>query len=146
MKLALTPLALLASLAAASSAYAGEKTEAILYKNPECSCCEQYAGYLRNHGFEVTVRPTHDLALIKERHGVPDSLEGCHTTLVDGYVIEGHVPVDTVNRLLSERPEITGISLPGMPEGSPGMTGSKSEPFVIYHFAPGSQPSVFAVE
>ena len=146
MKSVIAPLVLLSVIAATSVASAGEERSAILYKNPECSCCESYADYLRDNGFEVTVRPTHDLSLIKERHGVPDSLQGCHTTLVDGYVIEGHVPVDTVDRLLSERPEITGISLPGMPQGSPGMTGRKTEPFEIYQFAPASSPSIYVVE
>ena len=89
---------------------------ALLYKNPQCSCCEGYAYYLRKNGFDVTVKATHDLPLIKQKYGVAEHLEGCHTTLIDGYVIEGHVPVAAINRLLDERPTITGISLPGMPD------------------------------
>jgi len=146
MRTILISVLLLTLIGYAPQARAGDKIGAVLYKSPECSCCEQYADYLRDNGFEVTVRPTEDLSLIKEMNGVPDGFEGCHTTLVDGYVIEGHVPVDSVNRLLAERPDVTGISLPGMPEGAPGMTGSKSEPFVIYDFAPNREPSVFAVE
>ena len=118
---------------------------ATLYKNPQCGCCEGHADYLRENGFEVTVKPTHDLPLIKRQHEVPGALEGCHTTLIDGYVVEGHVPVSTLLRLLSERPSIKGISLPGMPAGSPGMTGAKAGPFTIYEITDGPA-NVYAVE
>jgi hypothetical protein len=118
---------------------------ATLYKSPQCGCCEGHADYLRANGFEVTVKPTHDLPLLKRRYGVPAALEGCHTTLIDGYVVEGHVPVASILRLLSERPDIKGISLPGMPAGSPGMSGEKTAPFTIY--AIGDEPAkVYAVE
>jgi hypothetical protein len=120
--------------------------KAHLYKNPQCGCCEQYADYLRRNGFEVTVEATHDLSLINRDHGVPEHLEGCHTTLLDGYVIEGHVPVAMINRLLGERPAITGISLPGMPMGSPGMAGEKTEPLVIYEITKDGGERVFATE
>jgi hypothetical protein len=118
---------------------------ATLYKNPQCGCCEGHADYLRENGFEVTVKPTHDLPLIKRQHEVPGALEGCHTTLIDGYVVEGHVPVSTLLRLLSERPSIKGILLPGMPAGSPGMTGAKAGPFTIYEITDGPA-NVYAVE
>jgi hypothetical protein len=118
-------------------AKAEESRVATLYKNPQCTCCEGYADYLRENGFEVTVKPTHDLPLIKRQHGVPSELEGCHTTLVGGYVVEGHVPVNTLIRLLTEKPAIKGISLPGMPAGSPGMFGEKTGPFSIYEIGDG---------
>jgi hypothetical protein len=118
---------------------------ATLYKNPQCSCCEDYANYLRRNGYTVTVKPTHDLSLMNRQAGVPNTLEGCHLTMIDGYVVEGHVPVNALNRLLSEKPNIKGISLPGMPMGSPGMTGRKTGPFTIYEI--GGDPSrVYAVE
>ena len=119
--------------------------EATLYKNPQCDCCEGYAKYLRQNGYKVTVKATHDLPLIKRRHGVSEAFEGCHTTLVDGYVVEGHVPVKTLNKLLAERPQIKGISLSGMPMGSPGMTGRKEAPFTMYEIKEGA-PKVYAVE
>lgn len=126
--------------------HAGEALkEATLYKNPQCGCCEGYAKYLRRNGFSVKVVPTHDLPLMKKMSGVPSALEGCHTMHVDGYVIEGHVPLDTLTKLLSERPRIKGISLPGMPNGSPGMSGRKSAPFEIYEIKFGG-PKVYAVE
>jgi hypothetical protein len=91
------------------------------------------------------VKPTHDLPLLHRQHGVPEPLVGCHTTLVDGYVVEGHVPVRSVLRLLTEKPAIKGISLPGMPAGSPGMFGEKTEPFTIYEIGDGPT-KVYAVE
>jgi hypothetical protein len=124
---------------------AEESHVSTLYKNPQCGCCETYADYLRENGFEVTVKPTHDLPLMKRQFGVPSELEGCHTTLVDGYVVEGHVPVNTFVRLLTERPDIKGISLPGMPAGSPGMFGEKAAPFTIYEIGDGPA-KVYAVE
>jgi hypothetical protein len=122
-----------------------EKPAGQLYKNPQCSCCEGYAAYLRQHGYSVTTTPTHDLALIRRRHGVPENLAGRHTMIVGGYVVEGHVPIGALNKLLTERPKIRGISLPGMPDGSPGMTGRKTEPFTIYEISDGEE-KVYAVE
>ncbi|MFG1377254.1 DUF411 domain-containing protein [Xanthobacter sp. VTT E-85241] len=120
---------------------------AMLYKNPECSCCEGYADYLRQNGFQVDVKPTNDLAEISRKAGVPAELEGCHTMFVDGYVVDGHVPVNIVRRLLAEKPAIAGITLPGMPMGSPGMVGTKTEQFVIYALTKdGKAPTVYATE
>lgn len=128
-------------------AHAEERPKALLYKSPQCGCCEKYAAYLRRNGFDVTVKPTHDLANISHKAGVPADLAGCHTMFVDGYLIDGHVPVDVVRRLLSERPPIAGISLPGMPTGSPGMSGTKTGPFVIYALPKdGSDPTIYAKE
>jgi hypothetical protein len=116
-----------------------------MYKNPECGCCEQYAKYLRRHGFKVAVTPTHNMSMISRQNGVPEKLAGCHTMLIEGYVVEGHVPVGAINKLLTERPDIRGISLPGMPEGSPGMTGTKTAPFQILEITDAPE-KVFAVE
>jgi hypothetical protein len=132
-------------LAGAVPVLAADPVEATLYKNPQCGCCEGHAQYLRGFGWQVTVIPTHDLNAIKADNGVPEPLAGCHTMLVDGYVIEGHVPIATLNRLLTEKPAIKGISLPGMPAGSPGMGGEKEGPFTIYEIGE-SVPKVYAVE
>ena len=107
-------------------------TPVTLYKNPECECCEGYAAYLRKHGFAVKVNASNDLAEISRKAGIPPELEGCHTAFIGDYVVDGHVPVEVINKLLSEHPQIKGITLPGMPAGSPGMTGRKSGPFTIY--------------
>lgn len=127
---------------------ATEAGEAVLYKNPQCECCEGYAAHLRQNGHAVRVVETHDLALIKRQHEVPVALEGCHTTLIGGYVVEGHVPASVVAKLLAERPDLRGISLPGMPLGSPGMGGPKRAPFTIYAMARDAraEPAVYAVE
>lgn len=129
-----------------SGAIAAEKPAATLYKNPQCSCCEEYAKYLRQNGYDVKVVATHDLSLIRKQHGVPEKIEGCHTTLIDKYVVEGHVPAKTLDKLLTEQPDIKGISLPGMPQGSPGMSGRKTEPFTIYEFGNGGMSRAYAVE
>jgi hypothetical protein len=144
----LRTLALTALLAAGvSHSQAAEMLKATLYKNPQCGCCEGYADYLRKDGFEVDVKPTNDLAAISSKAGVPENLQGCHTTFIDGYVIDGHVPVKIVRRLLSERPDIAGIALPGMPTGSPGMVGGKTEPFTVYAVTKGGKtPTVYAKE
>ena len=136
----------LAILAAPLPALA-EPIHALLYKNPQCSCCEGYAAYLRQNGFEVEVKPSNDLAEISSKAGVPADLEGCHTTFIEGYVVDGHVPVDVIQKLLKGKPAIAGITLPGMPMGAPGMGGPKSAPFTIYAVTKdGSAPTVYAVE
>lgn len=128
-------------------AHAEEARQATLYKNPQCSCCEGHASYLRKNGFAVEVKPTYDLSEISRKAGVPEDFQGCHTMFIDGYVIDGHVPVNTINKLLSERPDIAGVTLPGMPMGSPGMTGTKTGPFTIYAVTKGGKaPTVYARE
>jgi len=123
--------------------------EITIFKNPQCGCCENYANYLAKNGFVVTVKPTHDLAALSRTVGIADKFQGCHLGMVDGYAVSGHVPVKTLKRLLTERPSIKGITLPGMPMGSPGMNGAKTEPFTIYEVGFGDKsttPKVYAVE
>ena len=105
---------------------------ATLYKSPDCTCCEGHAAYLKRNGIQVEIIETPDLSAVKKAHGVPAEFEGCHTILLDGYVIEGHTPINSIRKLLRERPAIKGISLQGMPLGAPGMYGTKEGPFVIY--------------
>jgi hypothetical protein len=135
--------AIFSALAPALPAIAAP-VQAVLYKNPQCGCCEGYAAYLRQNGFEVDVKPTNDLEEISQKAGVPEDLQGCHTMFVEGYVVDGHVPVDVIRKLLTERPRIAGITLPGMPEGSPGMTGRKNAAFVIYAVSKDAPPAVYA--
>ena len=115
-----------------------------LYKNPQCDCCEGYASYLRDHGFAVKVIATNDLTLMGEKYGISDALQPCHLALMAGYVVGGHVPFEVITRLLSEKPQIAGITLPGMPTGSPGMGGRKTGPWTVYEIANGT-PKVYAV-
>jgi hypothetical protein len=106
-----------------------------LYKSPQCECCTRYAGYLSSLGAEVSIVNVGDIDALMERLGIPMELRSCHVSIVEGYVVVGHVPADAIKKLLSERPNIKGISLPGMPPGSPGMPGTKEKPFVIYSLA-----------
>ena len=117
-------------LLGAGPGLAGEK-DVTLFKLPQCGCCEGYADYLRANGFTVTVKPTDGLAEMSRAAGIPDELQGCHLSMIDGYAVSGHVPINTVKKLLSERPDIKGVTLPGMPLGSPGMGGDKEGPFEI---------------
>ena len=95
--------------------------EVIMYKNPSCGCCGAWAKHMRGAGFVVQEMPRENMAAVKEKHGVSAGLASCHTAIVDGYVIEGHVPASDVQRLLQERPQIVGLTAPGMPMQSPGM-------------------------
>jgi len=108
-----------------------------LYKNPRCICCEGYAAYLNQNGFKVTVIPSNQLEEIRQMRGASDDLDCCHTTVMGQYAVEGHVPLEVIQRLLAEKPAITGVSLPGMPSGTPGMPGPKNGPFKIYAFGNG---------
>jgi len=150
MRKTIIALAVTVAAAIGGAAYvlAGQSAvaeEVTLYKNPQCGCCENYADYLRDNGFTVTVKPTHDLVSMSREAGIPDDFQGCHLAFVDDYVVSGHVPIGTVNKLLKERPAIKGVTLPGMPAGSPGMSGVKNTPFTIFEVGEG-QPKVYAVE
>jgi hypothetical protein len=114
-----------------------------LFKNPQCQCCENYADYLRKDGYTVAVTPTDGLAEIDRKAGIPEALEGCHTMFIGDYFVSGHVPLEAIRKLLSEHPDIKGITLPGMPNGSPGMTGIKQEPFTISAIAKDGATTVY---
>ena len=102
--------------------------------------------HLRTNGFAVTGEDVRDLAPVKARHGVPKALESCHTAVVDGYVVEGHVPADVIMQLLSTRPEVVGLAVPGMPVGSPGMevAGQPAQRYQILTFDRAGKTAVFA--
>jgi hypothetical protein len=103
-------------------------------------------GHLRDKGFKVDARDVVDLDAVKRKHGVPEALESCHTALVDGYVLEGHVPADVIGQLLRERPKLAGLAVPGMPAGSPGMEspGRKAERYDVIAFDARGTTRVFA--
>lgn len=114
------------------------------YNSPSCSCCEQYATYLRqNITGNVTDTVPEDIAAIKREQGIPAELESCHTSIFKDYVVEGHVPAEAIVTLLEKSPPIDGIALPGMPIGSPGMGGEKSETFVVREFTDGQAGGTF---
>lgn len=118
--------------------------EVTVYKSPWCGCCGGWVDHMRDNGFSVTVHETEDLDPIRAEHGVSDELMSCHTAVVDGYTIEGHVPAADVARLLREKPEARGLAVPGMPAGSPGMEAAGREPYDVLLFADDGDANVFA--
>jgi hypothetical protein len=117
-----------------------------VYKTPTCGCCSKWVDHMRQEGFEVRTTDMRDLTDFKASHGVPRQLESCHTALVAGYMLEGHVPGADVHRLLKERPAIAGLAVPGMPIGSPGMEipGSNAQPYDVIAFRNDGSTHVFA--
>ena len=136
-------VAALAVAGAAGRAGATALPELVVYKSPTCGCCVDWVKHLRASGFTVKTVDVQDLAAIRQKFGVPDRLAACHTAVVGGYVVEGHVPASAVKRLLAEKPSVVGISVPGMPNGSPGMEGPKSEPFSALVFDERGNAQVF---
>jgi len=137
-----------ASLALAGTARAqtrGSRALAV-YKSPTCGCCEGWVTHLRLAGFTVAVHVVADPGTVRRARGVPDTLASCHTGVIDGYAIEGHVPAADVVRLLAERPEAVGLALPGMPLGSPGMEtpDGRKQPFDTLLVLRSGQTQVFA--
>lgn len=118
--------------------------ELLVYKSPTCGCCNGWVEHMREAGFAVDARDVTDMMSIKRDAGVPVAMSSCHTTLVDGYVVEGHVPAEQVKRLLDERPELAGIAAPGMPVGSPGMEGPNAQPYQVLAFDRSGRAEVFA--
>ena len=102
-----------------------------IHKDPYCGCCGKWGSYMEDVGYKTETVFEDDMEKIKEQLGVPYELQSCHTAEIDGYIVEGHVPSEAIDKLLSERPNIKGIGLAGMPSGSPGMPGPKAD-FLIY--------------
>lgn len=134
------------ALATAGVGIAQAATAMTVYKSPACGCCEKYVDYLRENGFAVKAVDENNMDAIKKRFGV-SKVASCHTAVVDGYVVEGHVPVGAIRKLLKEKPAIVGISAPGMPMNSPGMGEMKKGTLTIYTVPKdGKEPYVFSVE
>jgi len=117
--------------------------EVVVYKSPSCGCCKKWVEHLQTAGFRVTVHDTSTLAGVMAQYGVPRKLTACHTAVVDGYVVEGHVPADVIQRLLKERPEIAGVAVPGMPAGAPGMESDTPARYYILTFDKNGTTSVY---
>lgn len=120
------------------------KPHLAVYKSPTCGCCGQWIEYMQSKGFTTTTTNMADAVPIKIKHGVPAQLHSCHTSLIGGYVIEGHVPAEDILRLLRERPAIVGLAAPGMPAGSPGMDVPNSPPYDVLAFDKDGRTRVFA--
>ena len=115
-----------------------------MYKNEGCMCCTRWAEHMNKEGFYVTEEITRQLGAIKSEQGITNELASCHTAMIDGYVVEGHVPPADVQRLLEERPDAIGLSVPGMPEGSPGMEGPNPNPYDVLLINSDGSTSVFS--
>lgn len=116
-----------------------------VYKTASCGCCGAWVEHLQAAGFQALVHDVTDLAAVKQQLGVPQALGSCHTATVGGYVIEGHVPAPDIARLLAQRPAATGLAVPGMPVGSPGMErGDQVDPYAVMLWGEGGAPTVFA--
>jgi hypothetical protein len=132
--LALAFAGMLAAIGGLARATPAAVPEIVVYKSPSCGCCKKWIEHLRAAGFLVTAHDTSDLAGVGTRYGVPQKLMACHTALVGGYVVEGHVPADVIQRLLKERPDLAGLAVPGMPAGAPGMESETPTHYRIFTF------------
>ena len=139
-----------ALLVAAPAVHAQQKPapttpQLTVYKSPTCGCCAKWVELMQANGFAATVTNMPDVTPVKIKHGVPRQLVSCHTTLVGGYVIEGHVPVEDVRRLLKEKPaNVIGLAAPGMPAGSPGMDVPNSPPYDVLSFDKNGGTKIYA--
>lgn len=135
-----------ASTVEASAADVASGPLVTVYKNPNCRCCAEWADHLATNGFRVDIREVADVTPTRAARGVPSDLASCHTAIVDGYVIEGHVPADVIRKLLAERPSVAGLAVPGMPDGVPGMPDpvGKRDPYEILAFERNESRSVYA--
>jgi hypothetical protein len=118
------------------------KYDVEVFKTSSCGCCYGYVLFLEEEKFKVKKTDMRSLHSIKKKYNIPLEMQSCHTTILGKYFIEGHVPIEAINKLLKEQPDIDGIALPGMPIGTPGMPGEKEEPYIIYQLVDG-KPSVF---
>ncbi len=139
-------LAIAAALGAACSKAAPEGAPVVtIYKSPTCQCCSGWVEHLKRNGFTTRVEAQRDLAPVRARLGVPNTLASCHTAVVEGYLIEGHVPAEDIRRLITEKPKAKGLAVPGMPIGSPGMEmGERRDPYEALLFNEAGEAQVFA--
>jgi hypothetical protein len=120
-------------------------TDIVVYKNPECGCCTKWVKYLQDNNYNVTIEDTRDVLAVKKRLGVPEKLAACHTAVIEGYVVEGHITHRDIERLLLFRPDIKGIAVPGMPFGTPGMeSGNTIQSYKVMSFDERGNMEVFA--
>jgi len=116
-------------------AKASETIEIEVYRSPTCGCCSKWIKHLQENQFVVKDFVTNDVQVIKDKYGVPSNMSSCHTAIVDGYVVEGHVPAADIKKLLKVKSKVIGISVPGMPVGTPGMDmGGRKDPYQVVSF------------
>lgn len=121
-----------------------ETLDMTVYRSPNCGCCGVWVEHAQKHGFKVEDVKTEEMETLKQKYGVPPELASCHTTIVDGYVMEGHIPADDIKRFVTSKPNMTGLAVPGMPLGSPGMeAGDMKQPFQVLAFDQNGRVEVF---
>lgn len=132
------------SFSAIISTVQAKTTEVTVYASPSCGCCHEWVKHLQTNGFKVRTQLVEDVSAIKTKFQVPENMQSCHTAVVNGYIVEGHVPAVAIKKMLSQKPSITGIAAPGMPIGSPGMEqGNHKEAYDVMSFSKKSKSSVF---
>jgi hypothetical protein len=129
---------------AARTVTAPTKPIVTVYKDPSCGCCKNWIEHLKKNGYRVDAKDTPDMTQIKGSFGVPGDLRSCHTAVVEGYLIEGHVPAADIDRLLATKPKVKGLAVPGMPMGSPGMEGPARQHYQVMAFDKTGKSRVFA--
>lgn len=134
---------LLAAILLSTSALADDP-QITVYKSPTCGCCTKWVAHLEENGFEVETTDLNDLRLVKSMSGLKPEQASCHTAKVGGYVIEGHVPAEDIKRLLTERPDARGLTVPGMPKGSPGMEAPQPDHYQVLLLGNDGSTAVFA--
>ncbi len=137
-------IAIVASVIASSVPGPALAAEMTVYKSPWCGCCKKWIAHMRANGHSVQVKNMENLHLIKKMASVPDRLQSCHTAMVDGYAVEGHVPAQDIARLLAERPKAKGLAVPGMPAGAPGMEQGEPERYDVLLFQRDGSTSVYS--
>jgi hypothetical protein len=115
-----------------------DETNVTVFLSKTCSCCKDWVSYLKEHGLQIKTTYTDDIYSVKERYQITRNMVACHTAIIGNYFVEGHVPVEAIEKLLTEEPDIDGIALPGMPSGSPGMSGLQTKPMKIYGLSNGA--------
>lgn len=126
-----------------TESYHGNK-EMTVYRSPSCGCCGIWIEHAKKHGFKITDIKTDEMATIKQKYQIAADLESCHTAVIDGYVMEGHIPADDIKRFLKQKPNAIGLSVPGMPLGTPGMeAGEMKQPFAVLAFDQTGKTQVF---
>jgi hypothetical protein len=143
LKLMLSAL-LLAGCTTIQAENAVADKEMTVYRSPTCGCCGKWIEHVKNNHFAVKDIVSNDMDAIKEKYGIPDKLGSCHTAIVDGYVIEGHVPAADIQKLLVSKPNVVGLSAPGMPMGSPGMEMGGSQDYDVVSFDKTGNVQVFS--
>ena len=144
MRNILLAIAMLLGASTVSPGFAQDRPAMTVWKSPSCGCCGNWVKHMEQAGFKVQVHNIENLDGVKMSARIPENLQSCHTAIVGGYTIEGHVPAADIERLLKEKPEVMGLAVPGMPSGSPGMENGEYDPYDVVTFTRQGETGVFS--